>query len=79
MARTKTQQIIDDFTELIVSGELKPGDMLPSTSELRARYDASLNVVRNAVQWLKAKELVEGVPGKGVFVVDEPKLPKRVA
>lgn len=68
MALTKTQQVIDDLTELIESGQLKPGDMLPSTSELRRRYDASVNVVRNAVQWLKAKDLVEGVAGKGVFV-----------
>ena len=73
MARTKTQQIIDDITELIASGQLKPGDMLPSTSELRAQYDASVSVVRNAVQWLKAKDLVEGIPGKGVFVLESAK------
>lgn len=72
MAKSKTQQIIDDITEQISSGVLKPGDKLPSTSQLCAQYDVSLNVVRNAVQWLKAKDLVEGLPGLGVFVLERP-------
>lgn len=73
MARTKTQQIIDDITEQIRSGQLKPGDKLPSTSQLCAQYGVSLSVVRNAVLWLKAKDMVEGLPGAGVFVTDQAK------
>jgi GntR family transcriptional regulator len=76
MARSKTQRIIDEITEQITSGQLKPGDQLPSTAELRAHYGVSLSVVRNAVQWLKAKDLVEGLSGVGVFVTDQPKIGK---
>lgn len=71
MARTKTQQLIDDITGQIASGQLKPGDKIPSTSQLCAGYGVSLSVVRNAVLWLKAKNLVEGLSGAGVFVLEQ--------
>ncbi|MFY1689900.1 GntR family transcriptional regulator [Plantactinospora sp. WMMB782] len=45
-------------------------DQLPSTAELRAQYGVSITVVRGAVNWLKAKGLVQGHPGLGVFVVE---------
>ncbi|MDG4784520.1 winged helix-turn-helix domain-containing protein [Micromonospora sp. WMMD1102] len=67
---SKTQKIINDITEQIESGQLGPGDQLPSTAELRAQYGVSITVVRGAVNWLKAKGLVKGHPGLGVFVVE---------
>jgi len=70
VAKSKTQHLIDDITAQIASGRLKPGDRLPSTAELRAQYEVSITVVRNAVQWLKAKGLVEGLSGVGVFVTE---------
>ena len=71
VAKSKTQQVIDDITGQIQSGQLKPGDRLPSTAELREQYGVSITVVRNAIQWLKAKELVEGLSGVGVFVAED--------
>ncbi|MGX7669912.1 winged helix-turn-helix domain-containing protein [Plantactinospora sp. DSM 117369] len=71
MPTSKTQKIINDLTEQIESGELAPGDQLPSTAELRAQYGVSITVVRGAVNWLKAKGLVEGHPGLGVFVAED--------
>lgn len=79
MASSKTRQMIDDLTEQIASGRLKPGDRLPSNTQLREQYGVSITVVRGAMQWLKAAGLVEGVHGVGVFVVEEPRLPKRDA
>ncbi len=76
VAKSKTQWIIDDIGGQIESGRLKPGDQLPSTAELRAQYGVSITVVRNAVQWLKAKGLVEGLSGVGVFVVEHGERPK---
>jgi len=72
MPVSKTQKIIDDYTEKIESGELRPGDKLPSASQLRLEYGVSITVVRYAVGWLKAANLAVGVPGVGVFVADEP-------
>jgi DNA-binding GntR family transcriptional regulator len=82
MPVSKTQKIIDDYTEKIESGELRPGDKLPSASQLRLEYGVSITVVRYAVGWLKAANLAVGVPGVGVFVADEPvveKAPKKTA
>ncbi|WP_435831582.1 winged helix-turn-helix domain-containing protein [Catellatospora methionotrophica] len=63
--------MIDDLTGQITSGKLKPGDQLPSAAQLRAQYNVSITVVRQAMQWLKAAGLVEGVPGVGVFVTEK--------
>ncbi|MEO3743837.1 winged helix-turn-helix domain-containing protein [Plantactinospora sp. B5E13] len=67
---SKTQKIINDLTGQIESGKLAPGDQLPSTAELREQYGVSVTVVRGAINWLKAKGLVEGHPGLGVFVAE---------
>jgi GntR family transcriptional regulator len=72
MPVSKTQQIINDYRDKITSGELKPGDRLPSAAELRVEYGVSITVVRYAVGWLKAAGLAVGVPGVGVFVADQP-------
>lgn len=63
-----TQKIIDDLTEDIRSGRLRPGEKIPSATELRATYGCSISPVRDAIRWLKAVGLVEGSPGVGVYV-----------
>ncbi|GAB3810845.1 winged helix-turn-helix domain-containing protein [Micromonospora zhanjiangensis] len=54
----------------IDSGELSPGDKLPSTSQLCQIHGVSAIVVRNAMLTLKAEGLVVGVPGVGVYVAE---------
>lgn len=71
MPISKTQKIINDLTEKIESGELGPGDQLPSTADLRAQYGVSITVVRGAINWLKARGMVEGMSGLGVFVTEQ--------
>lgn len=68
MPASKTQTVIDDIAAKIASGQLKPGDRLPSAAELRAQYGVSITVVRRAIDYLKATGAVEGLPGVGVFV-----------
>jgi GntR family transcriptional regulator len=55
----------------IESGELSPGEKLPSTSQLCEIHGVSSIVVRNAMLTLKAEGLVVGVPGVGVFVTEK--------
>ena len=59
-----------DIAEQIGSGVLRPGDKLPSYAELGRQYRVSGIVVRNAMAWLRAKGLVVGVPGVGVFIAE---------
>lgn len=61
-------RIVADVRARIASGELQPGDKLPSVTELRAQYDASNTAVRNAMLVLRSEGLVEGHQGKGVYV-----------
>jgi GntR family transcriptional regulator len=64
------RQIADDLHQKIKSGELAPGDQLPTELELRALYgNASRNTVRDAVKWLITRGLVETRQGHGTFVV----------
>jgi len=62
------QQIADDLRTQIESGELAPGDQLPTEMELRDRYSSSRNSIRDAVKQLISQRLVETRPGQGTFV-----------
>lgn len=63
-------QIADDIARQIEDGNLKPGEKLPSTAALCAKYDVSETVIRFVMVRLKTLGLVDGQPGRGVFVVD---------
>ncbi|HEX4657895.1 MAG TPA: GntR family transcriptional regulator [Streptosporangiaceae bacterium] len=65
------RRIAEDLRQKIESGELGHGTQLPTELELRDRYDASRNTVRDAVRWLITRGLVETRPGQGTFVVDK--------
>lgn len=67
---SKRQQIIDAIVASVRAGELAPGDAIPSTSALMARYDVSITPVREAVNELKTRELLVGATGRAVFVAD---------
>ncbi len=62
------QRIADDIRNKIKSGELSPGDQLPSMRELQEQYDVGHTAVRNALLVLRTEGLIEGHQGKGVYV-----------
>jgi GntR family transcriptional regulator len=62
------RQIAEDLREQIESGQLEPGQQLRTEIELRERYGASRNTVRDAIKLLTALGLVETRPGQGTFV-----------
>jgi GntR family transcriptional regulator len=65
------RQIARDLRHRIRSGDLAPGRQLPPEPELTRRYNASRNTIRDAIQWLRTRGLVETRPGQGTFVMDE--------
>ena len=69
MANPMYRQIAEDLRAQIESGELEPGQQLRTELELRERYNASRNTVRDAIKWLTNLGLVETKPGQGTFVV----------
>lgn len=62
------QVIAADLRGQIATGGLAPGSAVPSETELRQRYDASRNTVRQALAVLEREGLVSAHPGKGRFV-----------
>ena len=71
-AKPKWAQLAELIREQIASGELAPGDKLPSTAQLREQHGVSAGVVRQAILVLQTQGLVEGVHGLGVFVAERP-------
>ena len=71
-AKPKWVQLADSIRSRIESGELAPGDKLPSTVQLCGEHGVSATVVRQAILVLQTQGVVEGVHGVGVFVADRP-------
>lgn len=66
------QKVADDLRSQIAAGTLRVDAPIPSTAELMKRYDISNTAVRNAVGVLRREGLVEGTPGKAVYVIATP-------
>jgi GntR family transcriptional regulator, transcriptional repressor for pyruvate dehydrogenase complex len=62
-------RVTDAIQETLLSGELKPGDALPSERELCKQFGVSRTVIREAVRSLSGKGLVQAVGGSGVRVL----------
>jgi GntR family transcriptional regulator len=63
------RQIAEELRGQIERGVLEPGQQMRTELELRERYAASRNTVRDAIKWLANLGLVETRPGQGTFVV----------
>ncbi len=61
------RQIHADLVKQITSGELQPGDRLPSIVSLAQQYGVALTTVRKALDVLKADGMVVTSP-MGTFV-----------
>lgn len=66
--------IAADLREQIKTGELAPGDQLPTTQALADAWGVSQIVARQAASTLKSEGLVYGIKGKGAFVSERRQL-----
>lgn len=69
-----SDRIATELRRQINSGELGPGDKLPSERELAERYSAARNTARYAIRLLAEEGLVMAEHGRGVFVRTRPAL-----
>jgi GntR family transcriptional regulator len=67
MGEPMYRMIAQDLLEGIQDGSISPGGQLPTELELRDRYNASRNTVRDAIRWLVNRGHVETRPGQGTF------------
>jgi GntR family transcriptional repressor for pyruvate dehydrogenase complex len=61
-------RVVGEIERLVVEGVLKPGMKLPPERELGEQLEVSRTVIREAVQILSAKGLVDARPGAGTMV-----------
>jgi Transcriptional regulators len=64
------QDVKEHVVNLILNGELSPGDALPAERELAARLEVSRPLVREALRSLEAVNIVESRRGAGTYVTD---------
>ncbi|MEU7582686.1 GntR family transcriptional regulator [Streptomyces sp. NPDC041068] len=66
--RSLHERIAADIRDEIMSGDLAPGAKLPSTNQLKERFEASNATIQKALQLLKDERLVVGRAGAAVTV-----------
>ncbi len=64
------EQVAARIQRLILEGELRPGDRLPTERELAERFGVSRTSVRDAIRMLELMGLVEPRQGEGTVVRD---------
>lgn len=67
-ASSLTDQLSKALRQEILSGELQPGQRLPTGQELARRFGVSLTVVRESISSLKSDGVIETRQGSGAFV-----------
>lgn len=63
-----TDDAIEKIKEMIVSGELRPGDRLPKEADLAAQLGLSRNSLREAVRALSLVRILDARQGDGTYV-----------
>ncbi|MFY1633653.1 MULTISPECIES: winged helix-turn-helix domain-containing protein [Micromonosporaceae] len=66
------RRIMRAIETAIATGELKPGDKLPSTAQLCEQYGCSAPTARQALARLQERGVLQGHQGRGVYVTYAP-------
>jgi GntR family transcriptional repressor for pyruvate dehydrogenase complex len=64
--------IVERITKSILSGQMRPGDQLPTEPVLAEQFGVSRTVVREAIKALHSQGLVEVTQGRGTFITPPP-------
>lgn len=72
LTHSVSAEIVARMERLIATGEIEPGDRLPSERELADRMRVSRTSLREAMHELEAKHLIERRPGRGTTVLPRP-------
>jgi GntR family transcriptional repressor for pyruvate dehydrogenase complex len=74
-SQVSASTLVDDVTEeirrMILTGEVEPGEFLPTRKELAAQFGVGLSTVQEAIQALSAVGMLASRPGKGTWVRED--------
>lgn len=65
-------QIVEQIQNLVVTGELLPGDQLPTVRQLASELRVNFNTVARAYRLLDENELISTQQGRGTFLLERP-------
>ena len=63
---TLVHSVTEQLRQMILAGDVQPGEYLESRKELAARYGVGISTIHEAIQALTALGLVASHPGKGM-------------
>lgn len=66
-----SHQVLEKLIELLNSGQLKSGDILPSELTLMKQFDVSRPILREALSSLESMDIISRIPGGGKFINDK--------
>jgi DNA-binding GntR family transcriptional regulator len=64
-------EVADDIERRIQAGDFPAGEALPTYTQLAADYHVSRTTIATTILLLKERGLVEGRPGRAVFVRED--------
>lgn len=68
--QTIVQQVMDEVKNMIASGQLKPGDRIPTETELSQMFGIGRSTVREAIKIFQYLGILNSSTRKGTFVCD---------
>ncbi len=66
-------QIADSISDRILTGELSPGEKVPSVRELGVIYEVNVNTALRAIEYLSTSGIIYNQRGIGYFVNEDAK------
>lgn len=67
-----TNQIVAQIQHLLVTGELKPNDQLPTVRALALELRINFNTVARAYRTLDEMGIISTQQGRGTFILEQP-------
>ena len=68
---TLVHSVTEQLRQMIRTGDVQPGEYLPSRKELAARFGVGISTIHEAIQALTALGLVASHPGKGTWIRED--------
>lgn len=66
--KSVVERVVDQITNAIINGELKPGDKIPTEPELSETFGVGRNSIREAIKILEAYGVLEIKRAEGTYI-----------
>ena len=65
-------QLVEQVLQYLSSGDLEPGEQLPTVRQMAAELRVNFNTIARAYRMLDEAGLISTQQGRGTFIVDQP-------